>query len=73
MNQDERATDLIFRTYRNSARVARNVISQEVLRLEREGQPLEAVTLLVNGARGREGLENGDINHGIWTAGKYRA
>lgn len=72
VDQDERATDLIFRTYRNSARVARNLVSQEVLRLEREGQPFEAVAPLVKGLRGREGLENGDINHGIWTAGQVQ-
>ncbi len=66
---DERATDIIFRTYRNSARVARNLVSQEVLRLEREGRPFQEVAHLVKGARGREGLESGDLNHGVWTAG----
>ena len=69
IDADERATDIIFRTYRNSARVARNLVSQEVLKLEREGRPFEDVAALVKGARGREGLESGDINHGIWTAG----
>lgn len=66
---DERATDIIFRTYRNSARVARNAISQEVLRLEGEGRPFEEVAHLVKGARGREGLISGDLDHGVWTAG----
>ncbi|MGK2911711.1 MAG: NAD(P)H-dependent flavin oxidoreductase [Sphingobium sp.] len=65
---DERATDVIFRTYRNSARVARNAISQEVLRIEAEGKPFEAVAHLVKGARGREGLVSGDTDHGIWSA-----
>ena len=69
IDADETATDIIFRTYRNSARVARNLVSQEVLRLEREGRPFEDVAALVKGARGREGLETGDINHGVWTAG----
>lgn len=66
---DERATDIIFRTYRNSARVARNAVSQEVLRLEAEGRPFEDVAHLVKGARGREGLMSGDLDHGVWTAG----
>ncbi|MDF8335672.1 NAD(P)H-dependent flavin oxidoreductase [Novosphingobium cyanobacteriorum] len=66
---DERATDIIFRTYKNSARVARNAISQEVVRLEREGRPFEDVAHLVKGARGLEGLNSGDTDHGIWTAG----
>jgi nitronate monooxygenase len=66
---DERGTDLIFRSYRNTARVARNDVSQLVVAAEREGQPFEAVADLVKGVRGREGLASGDINHGIWSAG----
>lgn len=66
---DERATDLIFRSYRNTARVARNAISQEVLTLEKQGHPFEDIAHLVKGARGREGLISGDTDHGIWTAG----
>ncbi len=66
---DERATDLIFRSYRNTARVARNSVSEEVLRLEATGEPFSAVAPLVKGARGREGLESGDLDHGIFTAG----
>jgi nitronate monooxygenase len=66
---DERGTDLIFRTYRNTARVAKNEISQQVVAAEREGKPFEDVADLVKGVRGREGLISGDANHGIWTAG----
>ncbi len=35
---DERATDLIFRTLHNTARVARNAVSQEVLAVEQQGR-----------------------------------
>ena len=66
---DERATELLFRSYRNTARVARNAVSQEAVAIERTGQPFEAIAHLVRGARGREGLENGNIDHGVWTAG----
>jgi len=66
---DERATELIFRSYRNSARVARNLIAEQVVAIEREGRPFEDVAALVKGARGREGLVSGDTDHGIWTAG----
>lgn len=66
---DERATELMFRSYRNTARVARNKVSLEAVAIEREGKPFEAVAHLVKGARGREGLENGDTDHGVWTAG----
>ena len=66
---DERATVLLYRSYRNTARVARNAISVEALRIEREGKPFEAIAHLVKGIRGREGLEIGDPDHGIWSVG----
>lgn len=66
---DERATNLIFRTYRNTARVAKNAISDKVIAIETEGKPFEEVASLVKGAKGREGLETGNTEHGIWTAG----
>ena len=39
---DERQTDLIFRTLHNTARVGRNAISQKVMEIEREGQKHES-------------------------------
>jgi nitronate monooxygenase len=66
---DERATDLIFRTMRNTARVARNAISQQVVELERGGAKFEDVRELVAGSRGRVVYETGDPDHGIWSAG----
>jgi nitronate monooxygenase len=67
---DERATDLIFRTLHNTARVARNAISQQVVAIERAGgAKFEDVADLVKGARGREGLLSGDTDHGVWSAG----
>ena len=70
VENDERATDLIFRTLHNTARVAKNAISQQVVAIERAGgAKFEDVADLVKGARGREGLESGDVDHGVWTAG----
>ena len=69
VDNDERATDLIFRTYRNTARVAKNAISQEVVAAESQGKPFAEVADLVKGVRGREGLASGDTDHGIWSAG----
>lgn len=66
---DERSTELIFRSYRNTARVAKNAISAEVVAAERAGRPFEEIAHLVKGARGKEGLDRGDPEHGIWTAG----
>jgi NADH:quinone reductase (non-electrogenic) len=69
VSADERSTALIFRSYRNTARVARNRITDEVIAIEAQGLPFENVAHLVKGARGKEGLDNGDPDHGIWTAG----
>ncbi|MDB5431831.1 MAG: 2-nitropropane dioxygenase [Caulobacter sp.] len=68
---DERATDLIFRTLHNTARVAKNAISQQVVAIERAGgAKFEDVRELVTGARGREALQgSGDTDAGIWSAG----
>lgn len=66
---DERATDLIFRSFRNTARVARNAVSQAVREAEGRGEPFETIAPLVKGARGREGLATGDTEHGVITAG----
>ena len=70
---DERATDLIFRSYRNTARVAKNLISEEVRRLESDGLPFEKISHLVKGVRGREAFESGELDHGVWSAGMVQA
>jgi NAD(P)H-dependent flavin oxidoreductase YrpB (nitropropane dioxygenase family) len=67
---DERQTDLIFRTLHNTARVMRNAVSQEVVEIERRGgAKFEDVQHLVAGTRGRDALANGDTDGGIWSAG----
>ena len=67
---DERATDLIFRTLHNTARVAKNAVSQEVLTVERKGgATIDDVRHLVAGQRGRAVYEEGDPDFGIWSAG----
>jgi nitronate monooxygenase len=69
VDNDERATDLIFRTMHNTARVARNEVSQQVVALEKQGATFDQVRDLVAGQRGKAGLESGDTNAGIWSAG----
>ncbi|MDZ4739530.1 MAG: nitronate monooxygenase family protein [Alphaproteobacteria bacterium] len=74
---DERQTDLIFRTLHNTARVGRNAISQKVMEIEREGQKhggakFEEVRELVAGTRGKGVLETGEIDAGIWSAGQVQ-
>jgi len=67
---DERSTNLIFRPFRNSARVAKNSVSDEVLAIQADGGDFEAVRHLVAGARGAEVYETGDTEAGIWWAGQ---
>jgi nitronate monooxygenase len=69
VDNDERSTELMFRSYKNTARVAKNKVAVEAVAIERSGEPFEKIAHLVNGKRGKEGLENGDPDHGIWTAG----
>lgn len=69
IENDERGTDLIFRTLHNTARVARNAISQEVIEKERAGAKFEEIQHLVAGARGKLVYSEGDPDHGIWSAG----
>jgi nitronate monooxygenase len=72
VENDERATDLIFRTMRNTSRVAKNDISQQVVALERQGAAFEDVRELVAGTRGKVVYETGDPDHGIWSAGQVQ-
>ena len=68
---DERATDMIFRTMHNSSRVARNKISQEVVAIEQRGNAkFEDVRELVAGTRGGKVYDTGDTDYGIWSAGQ---
>lgn len=69
---DERSTNLIFRPFRNTARVARNSISDEVLRIQGEGGQFEDVRELVAGARGARVYTTGDPEAGIWWAGQVQ-
>jgi nitronate monooxygenase len=66
---DERQTDLIYRSMRNTARVARNAISQSVVEMEKKGATFEDIKELVAGTRGRGVYKTGDTDAGIWSAG----
>jgi nitronate monooxygenase len=68
----ERDTILMNRTLRNTSRVARNAVSEEVVRIQQDPtKTIEDVRELVSGARGRTNvMQGGDINGGIWSAGQ---
>ncbi|MFI8975305.1 NAD(P)H-dependent flavin oxidoreductase [Nocardia asteroides] len=65
----ERDTELIFRSLRNTARVATNEVSLEVVRILDAGGTFDDVRELVAGVRGRKVYEVGDTELGIWTVG----
>jgi NAD(P)H-dependent flavin oxidoreductase YrpB (nitropropane dioxygenase family) len=70
---DERSTNLIFRKLRNTARVGKNTISDEVVAiLDRPESTFDDVAALVRGSRGREVLETGDLSAGIYWAGQVQ-
>jgi NAD(P)H-dependent flavin oxidoreductase YrpB (nitropropane dioxygenase family) len=69
---DERETELIFRTMRNTSRVAKNAISTKVVQMEKEGAKFEDVRELVAGARGKMVYATGDADEGIWSAGQVQ-
>jgi nitronate monooxygenase len=70
---DERATNLIFRKLRNTARVGKNSVSDKVVAILNEpGSNFDDVSNLVRGSRGRQLLESGDLDAGIYWAGQVQ-
>ncbi|HEY9547394.1 MAG TPA: nitronate monooxygenase family protein [Solimonas sp.] len=73
VSNDERATRLIFRSLKNTGRVAANSVSDEVVaRLAKPGAVFEDVRELVPGAKGRAALETGDLDAGLIWAGQVQ-
>jgi nitronate monooxygenase len=70
VSASERDTKLIFRTLKNTARVFKNAISDEVVAMENRlgGCQFEDLRPLVAGARGRAALESGEVHDGVITA-----
>jgi NADH:quinone reductase (non-electrogenic) len=68
-------TVLVGRSLRNTARVARNLISEKVVEIQRDpSQPFEAVRELMSGARARQAVDkDGDVDGGIWSTGQSQA
>ncbi|MBV8701179.1 MAG: nitronate monooxygenase, partial [Bradyrhizobium sp.] len=69
---DERETELIFRTMRNTSRVARNAVSTQVVAMEKQGATFDEVRELVAGARGKMVYATGNADEGIWSAGQVQ-
>ena len=70
---DERSTNVIFRPFRNTARVGKNGVSDKVVEiLKNPGAKFEDVAHLVRGAQGRVLLESGDLDAGLVWAGQVQ-
>ena len=64
-------TQLIYRSFRNTARVFKNSVAEKVAEIEsRPGETkFEDIQSLVQGVKGRELFDGGDLDKGIWSAG----
>jgi NADH:quinone reductase (non-electrogenic) len=70
---DERGTNLIFRKFKNTARVGKNAVSDEVVAISaRPDAVFDDIKHLVAGAMGRELLQTGDMSRGIFWAGQVQ-
>jgi NAD(P)H-dependent flavin oxidoreductase YrpB (nitropropane dioxygenase family) len=70
---DERGTNLIFRRFKNTGRVARTSVSDEVVAISaRPEAKFDDIAHLVPGAKGRVALETGDVAAGLVWAGQIQ-
>jgi NADH:quinone reductase (non-electrogenic) len=69
VEMDETQTRLIFRSYRNTARVYRNGIADQVAEIEAEGGDFGQVHHLVSGQNQEKAWSTGDIEAGMVTVG----
>ncbi|MGH8297725.1 MAG: NAD(P)H-dependent flavin oxidoreductase [Steroidobacteraceae bacterium] len=73
VENDERATHVIFKSLHNTARVGRNSVSDKVVEiLKRPEAKFEDVAQLVRGSQGRVLLESGDLDAGLVWAGQVQ-
>lgn len=71
VDKDERGTNLIFRSLKNTARVVKNSVSDEIVnRLAKPGSEFSDVAELAAGVRGREALVTGDTEGGVIWGGQ---
>jgi NADH:quinone reductase (non-electrogenic) len=75
VSNTELDTALVFRKFRNTARVARNAVSAEIREIEQQdGTAFADIAELASGARGREEvLANGRMDEGLWWTGQSQA
>jgi NADH:quinone reductase (non-electrogenic) len=73
VQNDERATNLIFRKFHNTGRVAKNSVSDKVVEISAGVDAVfEDIRPYVSGLKGRQALESGDIDAGLVWAGQIQ-
>lgn len=73
VQNSERDTNLIFRRFKNTGRVAKNVVSDQVVEISTKPEAVfEDIRPLVSGALGRKALETGDLSAGLVWAGQVQ-
>lgn len=68
----EHDTQLVMRRWRNTTRLFNNDVSRAAAKIEKESATgnFEEIGPYVSGKRGRQVFIDGDVNHGVWTAGQ---
>ncbi|MDX1581314.1 MAG: nitronate monooxygenase family protein [Alphaproteobacteria bacterium] len=70
VDADERQTQLVYRKFRNTARIFKNEVAEKVHEIEMvPDSTFEDIKDLVAGTRGRKVYEEGDLDYGVWSAG----
>ncbi|MFA7594888.1 MAG: nitronate monooxygenase family protein [Novosphingobium sp.] len=73
VENDERATNLIFRKFKNTGRVAKTSVSDKVVEVSNQPDSVfEDIRPLVSGAKGREALQTGNVDAGLVWAGQIQ-
>ena len=70
LEAEETDTLMIERSIKNAARVMKTDFSQRVLEMEEKGATLAELLPMINGVRGKQALEEGDINIGVIACGQ---
>lgn len=70
VESSERDTQLVYRKFRNTARIYKNSIAEKVHEIETTNpdSTFEDIREYVAGARGRGVFESGDMEAGVWSA-----
>jgi NAD(P)H-dependent flavin oxidoreductase YrpB (nitropropane dioxygenase family) len=73
VQNDERATNLIFRKFHNTGRVAKSGVSDKVVEISaRPDAVFEDIRPYVSGIKGREALQTGNLDEGLIWAGQVQ-